>query len=287
MTEPLTHIENVLDAPPPELRFRRKVRFGAALSELWRARELIRTLAEREFRARYKQSMLGFAWAIIPPVGLLLVFSVFFQRVGEVSTEGAPYQLYVYLGLIPWTYFSSAVMIGGQSLLNNLALLNKVYCPREVFPLSAIITTGIDAVMSTLVLLVLFPLNGDWPEATTVWVPVLLLVQLAFTVGVVLAVSAIVVYVRDVRHALPMLVQLGLFATPVAYSIRAIGEDVRPLYAFLNPLGPVIDGYRRTMLLGQAPDGGLLGLAAVSSALLLLGGYVLFKRLETGIADVA
>ena len=287
MANPLAQTEIVADAPPAELRFKRRVRIRPAVAELWRARELVRTLAEREFRARYKQSMLGFAWAIIPPVGLLLVFSVFFQRVGEVSTEGAPYQLYVYLGLIPWTFFSAAVLVGGQSLLNNLALLNKVYCPREVFPLSAIITTGIDAMLSTLVLLVLFPLNGEWPAATSVWVPVLLAVQLAFTIGVVLAVSAVVVYVRDVRHALPMLVQLGLFATPVAYSIRAIGENVRPLYAFLNPLGPVIDGYRRTMLLGLPPDGGLLALAAVSSTLLLVGGYLLFKRLETGIADVA
>lgn len=287
MAEPLTQIENVPDAPPPELRFRRKVRFGAALAELWRARELVRTLAERDIRARYKQSLLGFAWAIIPPVGLLLVFSVFFQRVGEVSTEGAPYQLYVYLGLIPWTFFSTAVLVGGQSLLNNLALLNKVYCPREVFPLAAIITAAIDGVIATLVLLVLFPLNGAWPAATTVWVPVLLVVQLAFTVGVVLAVSAVVVYVRDVRHALPMMVQLGLFATPVAYSIRAIGEGVRPLYALVNPLGPVIDGYRRAVLLGLPPDGGLLALAALTSVALLVGGYLLFKRLETGIADVA
>ena len=287
MAAPLSQIENDLDAPPPELRFRRKVRFKTALAELWRARELIRTLAERDIRARYKQSLLGFAWAIIPPVGLLLVFSVFFQRVGRVSTEGAPYQLYVYLGLIPWTFFSGAVLVGGQSLLNNLALLNKVYCPREVFPLAAIITAGIDGVMSTLVLLVLFPLNGEWPAATTVWVPVLLAVQLAFTIGVVLAISAVVVYVRDVRHALPMIVQLGLFATPVAYSIRAIGANVRPFYAIANPLGPVIDGYRRTILLGLPPDGGLLALATFTSVSLLVGGYMLFKRLETGIADVA
>jgi ABC-type polysaccharide/polyol phosphate export permease len=278
---------DILDAPPAELRFRRRVRMGPALSELWRARELVRTLAEREIRARYKQSLLGFAWAIIPPVGLLLVFSVFFRRVGDVHTEGAPYQLYVYLGLIPWTFFSTAVLVGGQSLLNNLALLNKVYCPREVFPLAAIITAGIDGLMSTLVLLVLFPLDGVWPAATSVWVPLLLLVQLAFTTGVVLAISAVVIYVRDVRHALPLLVQFGLFATPVAYSIRAIGEGVRPLYAALNPLGPVIDGYRRTVLLGLAPEGGLLAIGAASSLVVLTGGYLLFKRLETGIADVA
>lgn len=279
--------DRILDGPPSGLRFRRRVRPGEALSELWRARGLVRTLAEREIRVRYKQAVLGAAWAVLPPLGLLLVFSVFVQRVGRVSTEGAPYQLYVYLGLVPWTFFSSAVLAGGQSLLTNMALLNKVYCPREVFPLATVVTAGIDAAIASAVLLILFPLNGAWPHLTTLWVPALIVVQLAFTIGVLLAASSVIVYVRDVRHALPLIVQFGLFATPVAYSIRAISASVRPWYAAANPMAPVIDGYRRTILLGQAPDWGLLLPGAVSAAAFLIGGYWLFKRLETGIADVA
>lgn len=279
--------ERLLDEPPAGLRFRRKVRVGDAVKELWRARELIRTLAEREIRVRYKQALLGCAWALLPPLGLLLVFSVFFQRVGRVSTEGAPYQLYVYLGLIPWTFFSSAVLAGGQSLLTNMALLNKVYCPREVFPLATVVVAAIDAAIASTVLLLLFPLNGQGPHLTSLWVPVLVAVQLAFTVGVVLAASAVIVYVRDVRHVLPLVVQFGLFATPVAYSVRAISKSLRPWYAAANPMAPVIDGYRRTVLLGQAPDWGLLLPGALSAAVFLIGGFLVFKRLETGIADVA
>lgn len=273
--------------PPAELRFRRRIVVGEALAELWRSRELLRTLVERELRVRYKQAVLGFAWALIPPLGLLLVFSLFVQRVGSVSTEGAPYQLYVYLGLIPWTFFSTAASGAGLVLLNNMPLLNKVYCPREVFPLANVVVAAIDAAIATAVLLLLFPIQGEVPRATSVWVPVLLAVQVAVTIGVALIISSVVVYLRDVRHALPLLLQLGLFATPVAYSLRAIPAWARPVFSFLNPLAPVIDGYRRTILLGQAPDLGLLALGALSATALLVGGFVVFKRLETGIADVA
>jgi ABC-type polysaccharide/polyol phosphate export permease len=273
--------------PPAELRFRRKVRLGESLRELWRARELIRTLAERDLRARYKQAILGFAWAIIPPVGLMIVFTVFVKHIGNVSTEGAPYQLYAYLGLIPWTFFSSAVSTGGQSLLANVSLLNKVYCPREVFPLSQLIVAGVDALTSTLVLVVLFPINHTYPRFSSVWVPVLLVVLAAFTVGIVMLISSVIVYVRDVRHALPIILQFGLFATPVAYSLHAIPARARAIYSVLDPLAPVIDGLRRSLLLDKGPDLRLLALGAASSAAMLVIGFSVFKRLETGVADVA
>jgi ABC-type polysaccharide/polyol phosphate export permease len=275
------------DEPPPELRYRRRVRLDESVRELWRARELVRTLAERDLRARYKQAVLGFAWAIIPPVGLLVVFDVLFRHVAKVSTEGAPYQLYAYLGLLPWTFFSSAVATGGLSLVNNLSLLNKVYCPREVFALANVAVAGADAICSTIVLILLFPINGFVPKATSVWIPLLLVVQVAFTVGTVLIIASAVVYLRDLRHALPIILQMGLFVTPVAYSFHAIPRVWRPLYAGANPLGPVIDGYRRAILLGKTPALGVLGIAAASSFTLLILGYRLFKRLETGIADVA
>ena len=125
-----------LDGPPPELAFKRKVRIGLELREVWRSRGLIRTLAERDLRVRYKQAVLGFVWAILMPFVLMVVFSVFFQRIAKVDTGGAPYPLFAYLGLIPWGFFSSGVSSGGTSILSNVALLNKVYCPREVFPIA-------------------------------------------------------------------------------------------------------------------------------------------------------
>jgi ABC-2 type transport system permease protein/lipopolysaccharide transport system permease protein len=172
--------------------------------------------------------------------------------------------------------------------VNNSSLLNKVYCPREVFPISSVCVAGFDAMISTGVLGILFVIYTFAPKATTLWVPVLLLIQIAFTVGLTLFVSGILVYLRDLRQALPILLQLGLFATPVAYGIDDIVPQAwRPFYCAINPLAAVIDGYRRTVVLGEAPRWGLLGPAVVSTMVVLILGYLLFKKLETGFADAA
>jgi len=276
-----------LEGPAPELRYRFRLRIFGRVRELWRARELVQTLAERELLARYKQAFLGFAWAVITPLALMLVFATFFRRVVRVDTGGAPYQLFSYLGLVPWTFFSNAVSNGGQSLLLNKHLLNKVYCPREVFPLSMVLVSAVDSAIAVLVLGALFALNRFMPHATAVWVPVMLAVQVAFTTGVVLIVSASMVYLRDVRHGLPLILQLGLFATPVAYGMNIVPRSFRGAYAAINPLAGVIEGYRRTILQGLPPDWGLLVPGAITATVVLVGGYVFFKRLEAGFADVA
>ena len=273
--------------PPPEIRFKYRLHVAAALLELWRARELVRTLAERDFRVRYKQAVLGVAWAVLTPLALMIVFTVFFQRVAKVDTGGAPYALFAYLGLLPWTFFSTSVSQGGQTLVLNNQLVGKVYCPREVFPLASVTVAGIDSAIAVLVLGVLFAVTGYAPRATSVWVPVLLLVQVAFTFGVTLITSAVLVFFRDLRHALPVVLQLGLFATPVAYGMNVVPESLQVVYSAVNPLAPVIDGYRRTILLGQAPNWELLVPGAVVAAALLAFGYVVFKRLEPGFADYA
>jgi ABC-type polysaccharide/polyol phosphate export permease len=278
---------SVADAPPNELRFRRRIGPLAAARAVWRARELVRTLAERELRARYKQAMLGLAWALITPLALMLVFTLFFNRVAQVETGGAPYPLFSYLGLLPWTFFSTSVSQGGQSLIQNIPLLNKVYFPREVFPTASVAVAGMDSAVALLALGGLFAFYGFLPRITTLWVPVLLLVQVAFTLGVTLVVSAVVVYLRDLRHALPVLLQIGLFATPVAYGIDFVPGSLRMLYVVLNPLAAVIDGYRRTVLLGLGPDWDLVLPAAISALVVLTLGYLLFKRMEAGFADVA
>ena len=157
----------------------------------------------------------------------MVVFTVFFQRVADINTGGAPYSLFTYLGLLPWTFFSASVSQGGQSLVQNMALLNKVYCPREVFPLSYVVVAGLDTVIAVGALLVLFPITGFTPKATSIWVPVLLPVLLGFTVGVTTVMSVFMVYFRDLRHMLPIVLQLGLFATPVAYGMDAIPASLR------------------------------------------------------------
>lgn len=274
-------------APPPELRYRPRVRLAPALRGMWAARRLVRTLAERELRARYKQAALGFAWAIVTPVALMVAFTFFLNRYARVPTQGVPYPLFAYVGLVPWTFFSSALAGGGQSLLANASLLNKVYCPREVFPLASVAVAGVDSATALVALVGLFVLYGEAPTAHSVWVPLLLAVQLAFTLGVTFVFSAAVIYVRDVRHAMSIILQFGLFTTPVAFGIDVVPESFRGLYSAANPLAPVIDGYRRTVLLGKAPQWHLLGPGAVTAFVLLVGGYLLFKRLEGGLADVA
>jgi ABC-2 type transport system permease protein/lipopolysaccharide transport system permease protein len=278
---------SVLTEPPPEILFRIKLNVVAAVREVWQARGLVRTLAERDFRVRYKQAFLGVAWAVLTPFALMVVFTVFFQRVANVDTGGAPYALFAYLGLLPWTFFSTSVAQGGQTLVTNSQLVNKVYCPREVFPLASILVAAIDTAIATTMLGLLFVVTGFAPKATTVWVPVLMAVQVAFTFGVTFLVSATLVFFRDLRHALPIILQLGLFATPVAYGMNVVPESLQVAYSAANPLAPVIDGYRRTVLQGLPPDWQLLLPGAVTAVAILAIGYVVFKRLEPGFADRA
>ncbi len=278
---------DVPTAPPDDLRYRHRLRLFSALRDLWRARELVRTLAERDLRARYKQALLGFGWAVVTPVVFMLVFSLFIPRVAKINTHGVAYPLFAYLGLLPWSFFSSSMSQGGQSLVANAGLLNKVYCPREVFPLGSVIVATVDMSIATGILGLLFAIYSFMPKATSLWVPVLLAVQLAFTLGLTFLVSAVLVYFRDVRHALPMLLQLGLFATPVAWGIEMVPQSLRVLYSIANPLAPVIDGYRRTVLFGEPPQFRYLVPGAISSAVLLVVGYLTLKRLEPRFADVA
>jgi ABC-type polysaccharide/polyol phosphate export permease len=273
--------------PPADLILRRRPQLRPAVGELWGNRGLVRTLVEREYRVRYQQTVLGFAWALLTPVLLCVVFTVFLHRVAGVDSGRAPYPLFSYLGLVPWIFFSTSLSQGGQSLVANAAILNKVYCPREVFPLSSVVVAGFDAMLSLCVLAVLFGAYGYAPHAEAYWVPVLLAIQIALTLGLTLLLSAVTVYVRDVKHGLPILLQVALFATPVAYGLDAVPGALRLPYVVVNPMAAVIDGYRRSVLFGEHPDILLLAAAMLSAFAVLVLGYGAFKRLETGMADVA
>jgi ABC-2 type transport system permease protein/lipopolysaccharide transport system permease protein len=275
--------------PRPEIWFHRRINVFSALRELWDFRELTVTLAERDLRVRYKQAALGIAWAVVAPVVMMLAFTVLFNRFAKVNTGGAPYALFSYLGLLPWTFFSNSVSQGGLSLVSNVQLLNKLYCPREVFPIAAIADAAVDAAIATCLLALLFPITGFAPKAQVYYVPLLMIVLVMFTVGVTLAVSAILVYMRDLRLALPLLIQVGLFVTPVVYGTGSISSSKAFLIVFsaINPLVPVIDGMRSAMLNGMSPNWASLGVGAISALLYLLGGFMLFKRMETGMADIA
>jgi ABC-2 type transport system permease protein/lipopolysaccharide transport system permease protein len=268
---------DVADEPPPEILFRRKLHLVSLLKELWAARELIGTLTERSLRSRYKQTFLGFAWSLITPVTLMVVFTVFLRRVAKIDTAGIPYPIFTYVGLLPWSFFSNAVSASATVILTNATLLNKIYCPREVFPISTITSAAVDTLCAICALFLLFAVTPYAPTAGVVWVPALTVVLVLFTLGVCLVVSALTVYVRDLRHGVAIIIQLGLFATPVAYSMSTmVPEAWQPVYAALNPLGPIIQGYRDTVLLGLQPQFDLLGIAAASSIAWVAVGYAVF-----------
>jgi ABC-type polysaccharide/polyol phosphate export permease len=274
------------DAPPPELRYRNRVSVGRAVRDAWAAREITRSLAERAIRSRYKQAVLGFAWSILTPLVLMVAFTVVFQNLSRANAD-VPYSLFSYVALIPWTFFSNSISNGSTSIVSNISLINKVPCPREVFPLSGVAQAAFDAVLSCVALVVLFVINTFMPKWTSVYVPLILLIQIAFVTGTAILCSVLVVYIRDLRTALPLGLQFGLFVTPVAYEFSRIPEWLRGTYSVLNPLGPTIDALRRTVLYGQAPQWDYLGLAAIGATVYLVGGYWLFKRMEAGIADIA
>lgn len=279
--------DDTADGPPAHLAFRRKLTPSMVTRELWKARHLVWTLTERDFRVKYKQAALGVAWALLTPLAMMVVFTLVFQRVAKYDTGRVPYPLFAYVALVPWSFFSASITSGAASLLTNKSLLNKVYCPREVFPLSSLGSAALGAVLSMSVLAALFVWYGFAPHAEALLTPLLFAIELAFTAGVVLLLSALFVYARDLQHLLPILMQLAVLATPVAYALEEIPKSLRIVYCIVNPLAPVIDGYRKLVLYGEAPDGLLLAIAATASLGWLIGGFVLFKKLERRFADVA
>ena len=211
------------DEPSPDLIFKRVMRPWAMLRELFRSGELVRALTERDFRARYKQTKVGFAWALLTPLLLMVAFSLFFKTAADIDTGEIPYPLFSFVALVPWTLFSNSVSTGAVSITQNLSLVNKVYCPREVFPLSSIGIAGVDAVISLLMLGSVRHLRRG-AAAESVWCSCCC-PSSSPSPSRDLLLSALVVYLRDVRQILPMALQFALFATPVAYAFDVLDES--------------------------------------------------------------
>ena len=273
--------------PPSHLIYRHEARLGTSLRALWGSRDIIYTLAERDLRAQYKQATLGLLWALIFPLAMLGIFTIIFSRTSSNGVPGIPYPLFAYTGILCWTFFSGSFGNGGTSLLTNNALMSKTQFPRECFPLESILVTAVNSVLAWIPLLLLFVIYRFVPHLTTVWVPLLILIELAFTVGITIAVSALIIQIRDIAQVLPIVIMLGLFATPVIWQFKKIPPKWQLVYGFINPLGPVIDDIRRTMLQGLNPVPGPL-LAGIAGAVFYLAvGYRIFKRYEVNFADIA
>jgi homopolymeric O-antigen transport system permease protein len=258
---------------------------AVGLRELWQYRELLYFLTWRDVKVRYKQTALGAAWAIIQPFFMMVVFSLFFGRLARVPSDGIPYPVFSFCALLPWQLFAHALTESSNSLVGNQNLITKVYFPRLVIPMAAVLGGVIDFLIAFAILLLLMFYYGIVPGWAIVTLPAFLLLAIATALGVGLWLSALNVQYRDVRYTINFLVQFWLFATPVAYPSSLIPEKWRALYG-LNPMAGVVEGFRWALLGKSEPPGMMLWVSVVMVVLILTGGLYYFRRMEQEFADV-
>ena len=255
------------------------------LGQVWRFRELLYFLAWRAIKVRYKQTLIGAAWAILQPVLSIAVFSVIFGGLLDVPSEGVPYPVFAFAALLPWMFFASAVTLASNSLVYDANLISKVYFPRLIIPLAATVPPAIDLAIAFLVLVVMLALFGIVPGAAVIALPLLLLLAWLTALGVGFWLSALNVKYRDVAYVVPFLTQVWFFITPVVYPSSLIPDPLKPLYG-LNPMVGVIDGFRWALLGAEhGPDVSML-VSVGTVGVLLASGLFYFRRTESQFADV-
>ncbi len=255
------------------------------LQELWAYRELLYFLIWRDVMVRYKQTALGAAWAIIQPIFTMLVFSLFFGRLGKIPSDGIPYPIFAYVALVPWTFFAQGLSQASNSLVGSANLIKKVYFPRLSVPIAAVISGLVDFALAFIVLLGMMLYYGILPGIKVLWLPALLLLTVITSLGVSLWLSALNVHFRDVRHVIPFLTQLWLFATPIAYPSSLLSEPWRTLYS-INPMVGVVEGFRWALLGAQTAPGPMVLVSFLAALAILVSGLFYFRRLEKTFADV-
>lgn len=273
-------------APMETIRLQPTRGFSRVLAprELWRYRDLAGQIALRDITVRYRQTLLGGAWAVLQPIGLMVVFSLIFGNVAEISSNGLPYPLFSLSALVPWTFFSNAILLGSDSLVANSALVSKIYFPRIFMPAGILVAGCVDMAISLVILMAIVLIWGFVPSPAILSLPLLIAIAIAAALGVSTALSAINVRYRDVRYVVPFAVQFWLFISPVVYPSSSLSEPWRTLSA-INPMVGVIEGFRwATLGTGNAPWD-LIGISAVSALVLLLAGLAYFDRVERSFAD--
>lgn len=275
--------------PPPSIRIAPTKGWQVLnLRQLWEFRELLTILVWRDLKVRYKQTVLGAAWAILQPFLTMVVFSIFFGKLAGLGNKlpgDLPYPVWAYCALLPWQLFAYALNECGNSLVANRGLITKVYFPRLVIPLSAVIAGLADFAIAFVVLLGMMAWFGVTPSLLPLaTLPFFLLFALAAALSVGLWLSALNVEYRDVRYTIPFLTQFWLFLTPIAYPSTLVPSTLRPLYG-LNPMAGVVEGFRWA-LLGTTPPGPMLWVSISTVVLLLIGGLMYFRRMERTFADV-
>jgi lipopolysaccharide transport system permease protein len=253
--------------------------------ELWEYRELLYFLVWRDIKVRYKQTVLGVAWAILQPLATMLLFSLFFGRLAKMPSEGVPYPLFALSALVPWTFFANGMTQSANSVVMSQNLITKVYFPRLAIPFGSVLAGGLDLGLAFVLLIAFMAWYGFAPAATALWVVPFSVLALAATLGVGMWLAALNVQYRDVRYTVPFLVQLWLFATPIAYPSTLLAGPWRTLYA-LNPMVAVVDGFRWSLLGTAPPPPGVILASTAVALLLLVTGALYFRRMEQSFADV-
>lgn len=256
------------------------------LRELWEYREVLYFLVWRDITVRYRQTLIGAIWAIIQPFMTMVVFTVFFGRLASMPSDGIPYPLFAFAALVPWTFFANGLTQGANSLVASGHLITKVYFPRLLVPTARVLSGLLDLALSFLVLLCMVWWYGILPRPIALlWLPGLVLLALVSALSVSLWLSALNVRYRDIQHVVPFLVQLWLFATPIAYPSSLLTERWRTAYA-LNPMVGVVEGFRWALLGSGTPPGPVLGASTLAALVLLVTGAFFFRRVERTFADV-
>jgi lipopolysaccharide transport system permease protein len=253
-------------------------------AELWRYRELIVFYALRDIKVRYKQTLLGIAWAVLQPVLTMVVFSIFFGNLAGVPSDGIPYPLFAYCGLVPWQLFAYALTQSSNRIVEDAQVISKVYFPRLIVPLASVIAGLVDFTIALGTLAAMMLYYGILPGWAILTLPLFTLLAVMAALAVGLWLSALNVRYRDVRYTIPFLAQFWLFVTPVAYSSSLVPPQWQALYG-INPMVGVVNGFRWA-LLGITPPDPMLFVSVTATVVLLTGGLFYFRRMEKSFADI-
>jgi homopolymeric O-antigen transport system permease protein len=255
------------------------------LGELWAYRELLYFLVWRDLKVRYKQTALGLGWAVLQPTLTMVVFSIFFGKLARMPSDGIPYPIFSFAGLVPWTFFSYGLSQSANSLVADQQLVRKVYFPRLAIPTATVLSGVVDFALAFVVLIGMMLLYGLFPDLRGLWIVPLLLLALVTALGVGLWLAALNVQYRDVRYTIPFLTQLWLLATPIAYPSSLLTEPWRTLYG-INPMAGVVEGFRWALLGSGTAPGPIILVSSLAALLLLLSGAFYFRRMEDSFADL-
>jgi len=257
----------------------------SSIRDLINSRELLLTWARREFRVRYSQSVMGAAWAIFQPLVLMIIFTLVFSYILPTDTGSIPYPVFSYAGTLTWTLFANSLTFAIPSLVANMNLVSKIYFPREILPIASVLVGLVDFVIASLLFIPLLIAYQVPVGPAILFVPLIVLVQTAFTIALSLFASAVNVFFRDVRFVVPLGLQIWMYLSPIIYPLERVPESLRPIY-MLNPMATLIDSYRRAILFNQMPNWPYFALTTLVSLVALILAYRYFKRMEREFADV-